>query len=124
MSAFGPSRHVATRSLTVAFGGLCCKTIFSLCAKNIFPEANPSAEIYSQNRPFGFYYCRFSLIGYPHRDFCNTIGAKRISTNVGLAVLVENDLGCVKTCARDDRAELFSLLSSPHSIRQRRWFSN
>jgi len=24
--AIGPSRHVSTRSLTVAFGGLCCKT--------------------------------------------------------------------------------------------------
>jgi hypothetical protein len=28
-------------------------------------------------------------------------------------------LGCVKTCARDEGAELFSLLSSPDSGRQR-----
>jgi len=26
-SGYGPSRHVSTRSLTVAFGGLCCKTL-------------------------------------------------------------------------------------------------
>ncbi len=32
--------------------------------------------------------------------------------------------GCVKTCAREEGAELFSLLSSPDSGRQRFCFSN
>ena len=39
-------------------------------------------------------------------------------------VPVENDLGCVKTCAREEGAELFSLLPSPDSDRQRFCFSN
>ena len=30
----------------------------------------------SQNRPFGFYYCRISLVGRPQGDFCNKIGQK------------------------------------------------
>ena len=33
-------------------------------------------------------------------------------------------LGCVKTCTRKECAELFSLLASPDSGRQRYWFSN
>jgi hypothetical protein len=33
-------------------------------------------------------------------------------------------LGCVKTCARDEVAELFSLLSSPDGVHQRCCFSN
>jgi hypothetical protein len=34
------------------------------------------------------------------------------------------DLGCVKTSAREERAELFSQLSSPGSLRRRLRFSN
>ena len=34
------------------------------------------------------------------------------------------DLGCVKTCEREERAELFSLVSSPDGDRQRCRFSN
>jgi hypothetical protein len=34
------------------------------------------------------------------------------------------DLGCVKTSAREDRAELFSQLSPPGSLRRRLRFSN
>src|ERR1019366_5790501 len=33
-------------------------------------------------------------------------------------------LGCVKTCTGKECAELFSLLASPDSGRQRYWFSN
>src|SRR5450759_700661 len=34
------------------------------------------------------------------------------------------DPGCVKTCTGKECAELFSLLASPDSSRQRYWFSN
>jgi len=34
------------------------------------------------------------------------------------------DLGCVKTCARKEGAELYSLLSFPNSVRQCCYFSN
>src|ERR1019366_6887005 len=34
------------------------------------------------------------------------------------------DPGCVKTCTGKECAELFSLLASPDSGRQRYWFSN
>ena len=36
----------------------------------------------------------------------------------------ESDPGCVKTCAHEKRAELFSLLSCPGNRRQRFCFSN
>ena len=37
---------------------------------------------------------------------------------------VANDLGCVKTCSREERGELFSLLSSFNSSRWCCWFYN
>src|SRR5260221_12061918 len=40
------------------------------------------------------------------------------------SILVANDPGCVKTCAHEKRAELFSLLSCPGNRRQRFCFSN
>ena len=67
--------HIASFGTVQHF---CCKTIFSLLRKEHFSRSKPQARNFdSQNRPFGFYYCRFSLIGCPHRDFCNTIGTKR-----------------------------------------------
>jgi len=35
----------------------------------------------SQNRPFGFYYCRISLAGPLLGDFCNNIGHQRKSSH-------------------------------------------
>src|ERR1039457_3393549 len=44
----------------------------------------------------------------------------RLSTTLASA----KGLGCVKTCTGKECAELFSLLASPDSGRQRYWFSN
>jgi hypothetical protein len=43
-------------------------------------------------------------------------------TYVGIAA--RYDLGCVKTCAREEAAELFSSLASPDGVHQRVYFSN
>src|SRR5262249_47010892 len=36
----------------------------------------------SQNRPFGFYYCRISLAGRLRGDFCNNIGPERLCSSL------------------------------------------
>jgi len=70
----------------------------------------------------------------PMRYIYETLGALRFSsfatqskakrTSHLAARTSEFDPGCVKTCAHEKRAELFSLLSCPDNRRQRFCFSN
>jgi hypothetical protein len=51
-------------------------------------------------------------------------GGRLSDEQSGGMLMSPHDLGCVKTSAREEGAELFSLLSSPDSGRQRFRFSN
>ncbi len=61
------------------------------------------------------------LISAGHAFAMSAAGAQR---TYGVQIGVANDPGCVKTFARDEGAELFSLLSSLDSGRQCFCFSN
>src|SRR6266704_2416312 len=65
-----------------------------------------------------------------HVPLVRALESGRLSDHCGLGIRlgckrpVAIDLGCVKTCAHEKRAEWFSLLSYPDNPRQRFCFSN
>jgi hypothetical protein len=53
------------------------KRFLPLERRMVFSPDGRMENFDSQNRPFGFYYCRISLVGRPQGDFCNKIRHKR-----------------------------------------------
>jgi hypothetical protein len=50
------------------------KRFLVLERRTVFSPTDRIGNFDSQNRPFGFYYCRISLAGPFLGDFCNNIG--------------------------------------------------
>ena len=70
-SVSGPAGR---RSALPGRADIVAKRFLALERRTVFSRLDRIGNFDSQNRPFGFYYCRISLAGPFLGDFCNNIG--------------------------------------------------